>query len=120
MNSRIRVGRGWLLLGLAMLAGCQTAAYLRPVPPTLEQIVQMQHQGMPDDQLVAQVAASQGRYYMRSEAVEYLLKNGVSRAVVDFLLATAWAPSAVYYCDDCRENFSFGVGYFHHNHHHWH
>lgn len=120
MRRRIRLAAAAFCLCLALSTGCETAAYVRPLPPSLEQIVQMQKQGMPDDQVIAQIAASQGRYYMRSDAVDYLLKNGVSRAVVDFLLGTAWTPSTVLYCDDCHTSFAFGAGYVHHSHHHWH
>ncbi len=112
-----------LALGLFLLSGtmlgCTTTAYVRPQPPSLEEIVAQKQAGVPDEHVIARVAESEGRYYLRSEAVEYLLKNGVSRPVVDYLLGTAWAPSRVYYCDTCHEPWDWHRGYWAHHRHHW-
>ncbi len=116
----LTTGATLFLFVLFGLMGCQTVHYVRPAPPTLEELVEWKKQGKTDEYLISKIGESEGRYYLKAEAVEYLTQNGISRNVIDFLLGTAWAPSRVYHCYDCGVPWHWHAGYWSHHHHHWH
>ena len=61
----------------------QTTA--RPLPLTMQQIVDMTKQGSTSDQIIAQIQSTHASYVLNADDVNFLHANGVSERVIEYM-----------------------------------
>ena len=73
-----------LLVAIAlMLYGCATTS--RPPPPTLEELVQLSADGLPEDEIIAQLRKSRAVYPLTATEILALSEKGVPSSVLDYM-----------------------------------
>jgi hypothetical protein len=73
------------------------AAQVAARAPSLEDLVRMTQQQIPDNQIIDQIRTSGAVYHLTSDQLIYLNQNGVHQPVVQELQQTAWrTPRRVY------------------------
>jgi hypothetical protein len=80
---------------------------------SVSDLAAMAHAGVNEGVIVRYVRDNETIYFLNTADVEMLRKAGLSRSVIDFLLATpqAYGP-AFYYGPPCDIGFGFGYGYY--------
>jgi hypothetical protein len=63
--------------------------------PTLEDIVYMTHNGVPPEQIAAQIHASGAVYRLKAEQIVWLNQQGVTTPVINAMLETGMRPPPV-------------------------
>ena len=79
--------RAVLLLLVAVLAGCATYAPLPP-PPSVEQVVQMSKDKVPDEEIIGRMRDARAVYRLSASELARLREQGVSDKVVDYMQQT--------------------------------
>ena len=72
------------------------AAQVAARAPSLEDLVRMTQQQIPDGQIVDQIRTSGAVYHLTSDQLIYLNQNGVHQPVIQELQQTAYRPRRVY------------------------
>jgi len=68
------------------------AAQVAARAPSLEDVVRMTQQNIPDNQIIDQIRTSGAVYHLTSDQLIYLNQNGVHQVVINELQATAYRP----------------------------
>jgi hypothetical protein len=79
------LARAALALGALLASGCASVADKRPPPPTLEEVVQMSQQGVPANEIVAQLVYTRAAYRLKGSELAKLKERGVPDEVLDYL-----------------------------------
>lgn len=76
-----------LILALALMVyGCATSG--RPPPPTLDELVQLSADGLPEDEIIAQLRKSRAVYPLTATEILALSEKGVPASVLDYMQQT--------------------------------
>lgn len=102
---------------MLLFAGCATPAKHEPPPKPLtqEEIIQMAKAGTPDTDIIQRIQATGTVYRLSSGEILHLHENGVSNAVIDFMIqdclkAVKWQQQT--YWQRYYEWYSFGPHYY--------
>ena len=74
------------LASLVFATGCATTANKTPQPLTQAEIIELAKAHTPDSEIVRRIKASDAAYRLSAVEVQHLHENGVSNAVIDFML----------------------------------
>lgn len=77
---------GFGLAALVFATGCATTANKPPQPLTQTEIIGLARAGTPDSEIVRRIKASGAAYRLSAVEIQHLHENGVSNAVIDFML----------------------------------
>jgi hypothetical protein len=75
----------------------KAAAEVARRAPTLEDVVRMTHENVPDSEIVTQIQTSGAVYQLTADQIIYLTQNGVHQPVVSALQGTAYRPARAVY-----------------------
>jgi hypothetical protein len=97
---KMAVGSILLCVAALMLPGCATTP--RKPPPTVEEIVQLSHNGVPPQQIIQTIRETHGVYRLPASELAKLKERGVADPVLDYMQQT--------YLDDERWRAYYQAG----------
>jgi hypothetical protein len=78
----------FVLTLVASLPGCATSKRQQPPPLTQEEIISMARAGKTDQEIIQEIKTRRTYYRLAAKDIINLHENGVSNAVVDYMLET--------------------------------